>query len=105
LRIDLATHPAVLDRRFWSVDRLHPSESGHRALARGFAGLLVAEGLDFEPPASACDSGHTPTWRSDVAWLLTEGAPWVGRRARDLGPWAVRMAWAEAHGRLDRVDS
>ena len=34
--------------------------------------------------------------RQDVAWMVREGAPWVGRRARDLGPWAVRAAWAEA---------
>jgi hypothetical protein len=31
LRVDLAAHPGVYDREFWSVDRLHPSEIGHRA--------------------------------------------------------------------------
>ena len=41
-------------------------------------------------------AGGVPlSWRQDVEWLVTEGAPWLGRRARDLGPWAVRMAWEE----------
>jgi len=35
--------------------------------------------------------------------MVAEGAPWVGRRARDLGPWAVRLAWTEARGVRDGV--
>jgi lysophospholipase L1-like esterase len=92
-RIDLAARPDVFDRAFWSVDRLHPSELGHRALARGYADLLLAAGLDFDPPTLAPSGGEPVGWRQDVAWLVTEGAPWVGRRARDLGPWAVRRAY------------
>ena len=34
VHIDLAAHPAIYDRRMWGVDRLHPSERGHRLLAR-----------------------------------------------------------------------
>ncbi|CAB4706858.1 MAG: SGNH/GDSL hydrolase family protein [Actinobacteria bacterium] len=97
LRVDLAACPEVLDRTFWSVDRLHPSELGHRLFARRFAELLGGEGLAFEPPSAAPAGGLDPSWRRNVAWMLTEGAPWMGRRARDLGPWAVRAAWAEAH--------
>lgn len=103
VRLDLEAHPEVLSRRFWSVDRLHPSELGHRALARGFAELLEREGVAFEPPSEAADGGRPGGWRTDVAWLVTEGTPWMGRRARDLAPWAVRMAWAEAQARVDRV--
>ena len=51
-RVDLAARPDVLERAFWSVDRLHPSELGHRALARAYADLLIAAGLDFEPPVA-----------------------------------------------------
>ncbi|MAO81310.1 SGNH/GDSL hydrolase family protein [uncultured Nocardioides sp.] len=103
LRVDLATCPEVLDRSFWSVDRLHPSELGHRLFARRFADLLAAEGLDFEPVAVVPEGGVTTSWRSDVRWMVAEGAPWVGRRARDLGPWAVRLAWTEARGVRDGV--
>jgi lysophospholipase L1-like esterase len=95
LRLDLATRPEVTTRAFWSVDRLHPSELGHRALARLYADLLAGTGLEFEPPALEPEGGPDQSWRRDVAWMVTEGAPWFGRRARDLGPWAVRMALSE----------
>jgi lysophospholipase L1-like esterase len=95
LRLDLATHPAVLSKPFWSVDRLHPSELGHRALALAYADLLLDVGLDFEPPCLEPAGGRPTGWRHDLTWMLVEGAPWMGRRARDLGPWAVRLAWSE----------
>ena len=98
LRIDLAERPEVLDRTFWSVDRLHPSELGHRLFARGFADQLLGEGLDFEPPSVVPEGGEVPTWRSELRWVVAEGVPWIGRRARDLGPMAARMAWTEARG-------
>ena len=94
LRVDLTVLPGIAERSSWSVDRLHPSERGHRALAGAFAGLLRSEGLECEPPSAHCAGGYQPSWRRDVAWMVTEGAPWTVRRARDLGPWAVRMAWA-----------
>lgn len=94
LRLDLALEPAVLDRACWSIDRFHPSELGHRALARAWGERLRADGLDFPLPALTPQGGCPPSWRRDMAWMVTEGAPWVGRRARDLGPWAVRRAIA-----------
>lgn len=102
-RIDLAARADVFDRTFWSVDRLHPSELGHRALAHGYAELLLAAGLDFEPPSLTPQGGAPIGWRQDLSWLVTEGAPWMGRRARDLGPWAVRMAWEETRPRRTPV--
>jgi lysophospholipase L1-like esterase len=98
LRLDLARRPEVAARAFWSVDRLHPSELGHRVLARCFGELLVAEGLDVQLPELAPSGGLTPTWRRDLSWLAAQGAPWFGRRARDLGPWALRLAWTEVRG-------
>jgi lysophospholipase L1-like esterase len=95
LRIDLTLRPEPLDRRFWSIDRIHPSELGHRCLARAFAAELGTVGLGVEPPAAECSGGLPPSWRRDVGWLVAEGAPWVGRRARDLGPWAAKLAMRE----------
>jgi lysophospholipase L1-like esterase len=102
-RIDLAARPDVFDRTFWSVDRLHPSELGHRTLARGYADLLTAAGLEFEPPSLEPEGGRPVGWRQDVVWMVRQGAPWVGRRARDLGPWAVRLAWTETRPRRTPV--
>ncbi|WP_203336030.1 SGNH/GDSL hydrolase family protein [Nocardioides limicola] len=95
IRVDLADCPEVRAREFWSVDRLHPSELGHRALAAAFADRLATEGIAFPRP-SQLPTGPPPTWRSDLSWMVTEGVPWFGRRARDLGPWAARLAVARA---------
>lgn len=94
-RIDLSVLAAVAVRTSWSVDRLHPSELGHRVLARACADELLATGLQFEPPALEASGGDPRCWHRDLAWVVGRGAPWVGRRARDLGPWAVRLALAE----------
>lgn len=98
LRLDLAASPATYDRASWATDRLHPSELGHRALAREFAERLAGHGFVFAPPSAEREGGHVPDWRGDLRWMVTEGVPWVGRRARDLGPWAARMAVSEARG-------
>lgn len=45
LHVDLAAEPAIYDKRMWGVDRLHPSERGHRLLARLFAARLAEYGL------------------------------------------------------------
>ena len=90
--VDLAERPEIQAREFWSVDRMHPSELGHRALARAFGALLQQRGIQVELPAAVADGGYVPTWRSDLQWMVTEGAPWMGRRAKDLGPLAVRLA-------------
>jgi len=92
VRLDLAGRPEVDARAFWSVDRLHPSELGHRRLANGFGGLVNDLGLDFPLPSLTPDGGRAPTRWQDVRWMVTEGAPWMGRRAKDLAPWAARMA-------------
>jgi lysophospholipase L1-like esterase len=92
LRIDLADRPEIQTREFWSIDRMHPSELGHRALARGYGELLQARGIDFELPSAEKDGNYAPNWRSDVDWMVTEGAPWMGRRAKDLGPLALKLA-------------
>jgi hypothetical protein len=34
--------------------------------------------------------------------MVTEGVPWFGRRAKDLGPWAARLAVTEARGLAQR---
>jgi lysophospholipase L1-like esterase len=102
IRVDLAEHNETFERSFWSIDRLHPSERGHRCLANAFARRLSERGVVFDPPSLAMDA-IAPTRLADLRWMVTEGAPWVGRRARDLGPWAARMAVSEARTKLTAV--
>jgi hypothetical protein len=92
IRIDMADYPEVYRRDFWSIDRLHPAERGHRHLARAFADELRGRGLPIAvPPALDC-AGQPPTKWADAAWMLREGVPWLTRRANDLTPWAARLA-------------
>jgi lysophospholipase L1-like esterase len=89
IRVDLGAHPGVYDRDFWSIDRLHPSELGHRALAHEFAALLGQHGLHFHGPSLDLD-GPVPNRLDNLLWMLAEGAPWVARRVRDLAPSLAR---------------
>jgi lysophospholipase L1-like esterase len=100
LRVDLAVQPGVYDREFWSVDRLHPSELGHRALAHEFTSLLHDTGLLFGPPGLELDGTFTGTWHN-LRWMISEGVPWLGRRARDLAPGIARDLFQKALTRLD----
>jgi lysophospholipase L1-like esterase len=91
LRVDLAGHPGVYDREFWSIDRLHPSELGHRTLAHEFSALLTQHGLPFEPPALELD-GDPITRLGELRTLAIDGVPWLVRRVRDHGSSLVRKA-------------
>ena len=51
VHVDLAACPEIYDRRMWGVDRLHPSERGHRMLAAMFAARLAERGMaPLTPP-------------------------------------------------------
>lgn len=94
LRLDLEAHPATYDREAWATDRLHPSELGHRRIAREVGELLLAEGLAFDLPSLVCTS-PARSRREDLHDLVHEVAPWVGRRVRDLAPSTARR-WTDA---------
>jgi len=89
IRVDLSVDQMTGHREFWSADRLHPSELGHRHLARRATGLLNAEGLLFGLPSEQC-AQPAATRRQAVRMLATEGGLWAVRRVRDLAPWAAR---------------
>ena len=92
IRIDMADYPEVYRRDFWSVDRLHPGERGHRRLARAFADELALHGLPIEVRPGLDCAGQAPGKWADALWMVKEGVPWLGRRGRDLTPWAAKMA-------------
>jgi lysophospholipase L1-like esterase len=88
--LDLDRMPGSYEVASWSVDRLHPSELGHRRLAAGFAGLLAERGCAVPNPVSMrCSGGLRPGAAAHVAWLVFKGIPWMWRRGRDLVPYAA----------------
>ncbi|MGC9671516.1 SGNH/GDSL hydrolase family protein [Planosporangium sp. 12N6] len=95
VHVDVATHPTVYDRSMWSVDRLHPSERGHRLLARRFAEALAASGFPLAGrPASQPDNPE-PTRHAQAWWMASQGTRWVLRRGADLLPGLLGMAAGE----------
>jgi lysophospholipase L1-like esterase len=95
VHLDLADHAQTYDRRMWSVDRLHPSERGHRFLARGFADLLGARGVPVYREPSPDPTNPPPGRVASARWMATKGTRWVLERSTDLVPVLVGMAAAE----------
>ena len=85
-----ATAPGTL-----SADRLHPSEAGHRLLARDFHALLAAEGLATGPAPRLDPDRPPPGAGASAWWMATRGTRWVADRCRDLLPDLLRLAAEE----------
>ncbi|WP_328389066.1 SGNH/GDSL hydrolase family protein [Streptomyces sp. NBC_00400] len=99
VHLHLAEHPWVAERACWSVDRLHPSERGHRLLARGFHTALTAAGLPVGPPPTLTPDGPPPTRAGSARWMATRGTRWVADRCTDLLPGLLGLALQECrHG-------
>ena len=109
LHFDAAGDAEVYDPRMWAVDRLHPSERGHRLIARRFHHLLAAAGLPVgpapgpEPQPAAHPAGRTrldghqgnrvggaPVHRPGAGLLAMAVREWLGRQAER--PWAGQDA-------------
>jgi lysophospholipase L1-like esterase len=85
-----ATLPGAL-----SADRLHPSETGHRLLARDFHALLTAAGLARGPAPGQDPDGAPPGRAASVWWMATRGTQWIADRCTDLLPDLLRLAATE----------
>ncbi|MEZ0093338.1 SGNH/GDSL hydrolase family protein [Streptacidiphilus sp. EB129] len=96
LHLHVADSSWVDDPRMWSVDRLHPSERGHRALACEFHALLSAAGEATGTPPDAEPLSAPPTLTAQIWWMATRGTRWVLDRCTDLLPDLLRLAVAEA---------
>jgi lysophospholipase L1-like esterase len=92
LHLDAARDPAIYERRFWSVDRLHPNERGHRFMACQFHDLLAAAGYPVGPGPDPEPSTPPPSRMAEILWMATKGTTWLARRSRDLVPALVAMA-------------
>jgi len=106
LCLDLHLMPGTYDAAAWSVDRLHPSERGHRMLASGFTELLTGAGIDVPYPVElACSGGRKVTTMHHLGWLLLQGVPWLARRGRDFLPHAAALVLRDVLGRPAEVPS
>ncbi|HXJ25392.1 MAG TPA: SGNH/GDSL hydrolase family protein, partial [Streptosporangiaceae bacterium] len=103
LHLDVARDPATYERRYWSVDRLHPNERGHRFIACRFHALLATSGFAVGPGPDPEPSSPPPTRRDEARWMATKGTAWLVRRSRDLVPALVGLAVREWLG-LSRDD-
>jgi hypothetical protein len=89
----------------WSVDRLHPSERGHRALARAFHRELAVRGIALGPAPDDRTDGVAPSRTAQVLWMATKGTRWVLDRCTDLLPDLLRLAAAERReNRAEQLD-
>ena len=74
VHFDACSQGEIYHRRMWSVDRLHPSEAGHRMLARGFAELLVQRGFPVHSLPSAVPTSPPPKASESIRWMATKGS-------------------------------
>lgn len=95
LHYDAARDDDAFDPRMWAVDRLHPSERGHRLIARRFHALLSEAGIRVAQAPGAEPTNEPPTKLEQFAWMATKGTAWVARRSTDLVPNLLAMAYAE----------
>jgi lysophospholipase L1-like esterase len=92
---DAANDEECYDPRMWAVDRLHPSERGHRLIARRFHSLLAQAGYPVGLEPDSEPNNPPPTKAMEFAWLATKGTAWVVKRSTDLVPNLLAMAFAE----------
>ncbi len=102
---EIARHPSVADRRFWSEDRLHCSPLGHQLIAAAVAHALQVPGSndswnESPPPLPIPLSTQ---WRAtaELRWAATFLGPWLGRRLRGQSSGDQRTA---KHPQLHRIE-
>ena len=107
LHYDAAGDAECDNPRMWAVDRLHPSERGHRLIACRFHDMLVSHGLQTGPRPDPEPSSPPPTRLAEFGWLATKGTAWVLRRSIDLVPGLLALAikewWSGQHPDLDAI--
>ncbi|MER7083219.1 Lysophospholipase L1 [Saccharopolyspora kobensis] len=90
--VDLDRLPGVYHPRTWSVDRLHPSELGHRLLAASLAEEFQTVGVAVPGEVSLAASGGIRTSGFDhLRWLVGKGLPWLLVRGHYLIRYCLRV--------------
>lgn len=95
VHFDAYGNAATYERRMWSVDRLHPSECGHRLIAGGYHDLLAAAGFPVGPRPGPEPTSPPPSRQAELRWMATKGTRWLAKRSTDLVPSLLGMALRE----------
>ncbi len=90
----------LYNKKFWHVDRMHPSSLGHQLLAREYRDLLVKRNWMIEP--IGVEPTATLARRDSFLWLLLHGTPWLIKRSVDLLPAMAYLCFLEAMSILRR---
>jgi lysophospholipase L1-like esterase len=101
IHVDLAG--SAYHRNNWSVDRLHPSERGHRLLAHRFALAMRDAGHPVPALPGLEATNPEPTVGQRVWWMATQGNRWLLRRSTDLFPTLARMVVDEMRRRPPEI--
>lgn len=97
--VDLHRMPGIYDPAAWHVDRLHPSELGHRLLAAACAAAMAEAGWLVPRSVSRhCAGSRAVTAAEHVGWLIIAGIPWLVRRGQDLIPYGLMVLWRAKRG-------
>ena len=87
------------DSAAWHVDRLHPSELGHRLLAAACTAAMAEAGWLVPAPISPhCAGSRTVTTAEHVGRLVVAGIPWLIRRGQDLFVYVLAVLWRARRG-------
>jgi lysophospholipase L1-like esterase len=109
IHLDLAADPAIYDRSMWARDRLHPSERGHRLLARMFATRLAEHDVPLVALPDPEAKNPAPGIWTQVSWMATKGSLWMAKRSRDLFPKLICLVasewWHGVRGRTEVLDA
>ncbi len=95
VHLDAARDPATYERRYWSVDRLHPNERGHRLIACRFHALLAASGYPVGPGPGLEPARRRPGWPRLAGWPPRAPRGWSGDPGTWCRPW---WGWRYASG-------
>lgn len=69
VHLDIAVQPDAYDMQMWGIDKLHPSERGHRMLARSYAELLLRRGLRIVSLPALEPTNRSPSVASQLHWM------------------------------------
>jgi len=95
VHLHVAELPWQEERSLLSVDRLHPSATGHHRIAREFHTRLIAHGLRLGAAPAAAAATPPPGRLADGWWMATQGTRWVAARCTDLLPGLLALAAVE----------